>query len=259
MKYVDTNYTVQSGTVTTSSSQNVNFPVSNLVNPFRSKVWRTMGCTSEWVTWDFATAVQIDTCCLFWSKENGPKLTSGATITLQGNATSVWTSPAFSTTLTINNTYSVAAWFATTAQTYRYWRVTIADPLNPFGYIELGVAFLGASLTLPNTSNGFKYTLTDLSNVVSTAYGHKYIDQYPLQAQLSFSYPNIDDATISVLENSYRLKGCRVPVLFAVDPAGSVYTKEHFIIYGTYVTPYGNTQQISNIFSTDSLTLVELS
>ena len=261
MRFLDTNLCTQTATVITASSQQANFAVSNLVNPFRSKVWRSTGCASEWVTFDFATAVQVDTCCLFWSKENGPKLTTAATITLQGNATNSWSSPAFSTSLSVNNTYSIASYFTAngTNQTYRYWRITIADPLNGFGYVELGVAFMGVSVALPNTSNGFKYSLTDLSNVITTAFGHRYVDKYPLMAQLDFSYPNIDDATISLLENSFRSRGSSGPVLFAVDPTAAVYNKDHFILYGTFVTPFGNTQQISNIFTTDLLSISELS
>lgn len=43
MRFLTTNLCTENATVVTSSSANVNFPVSNLKNPFRSKRWRSSG------------------------------------------------------------------------------------------------------------------------------------------------------------------------------------------------------------------------
>ena len=259
MKYSDQNFCTEGATVVTASSADANFTTANLKHPFRSKVWRSTGCTSEWIVWDFATIQPIDMACFFLSKEAGPKLTSGAILTLQANATNTWSSPAFSQTLTINNTYAIASCDFTTAQNYRYWRLTIQDPLNAFGYVELGVGFIAGSTPIQNANNGFKFSLTDLSVSTATAFGHRYTDLYPLQAQLDFVYENIDDSALSLLENSYRRCGTYRPVLFVLDPSGVAFDKNHFVMYGTFTTAYGATQQLFNIFTSDSLSVVEMS
>lgn len=43
MRIITTNFTQESQTTTTASSSNVNYPVSNIAKPFRSKMWRSSG------------------------------------------------------------------------------------------------------------------------------------------------------------------------------------------------------------------------
>ena len=259
MKFVDLNYCSETATTITASSQDVSFPSSNLANPLRSKVWRSTGCVSESVTFDFATIVPIDSIVLLWSKENGPKLSSGATITVQANATNVWTSPAYSQVATINNTYSEVSVYPATSQSYRYWRILIADPSNPYGYVELGVAFIGQSIQIQNAQNGFRYVLTDLSVAQATPFGHSYVDVYPQQASLSFSYANMDYASVQTIENSFRNRGTVKPVLVVLDPSGAVFNRDHLCVYGKFSTPFGSTQINYNLLTTDNIAIVELS
>lgn len=206
--------------------------------------------TEESVVFDIRTAQDIMNVCVMWPKEDGIKLSEDAVITLQANATNVWTSPAVSQVLTIDNDYIVASHFFATAQSYRYWRLKIVDPQNPYLYIELGHVWIGENLNIDPLQNGFKYKLVDLTKVTKTDFGHEYADEYPVQAQLDFDYKYLQYAEYKILENSFRLNGNRKPVLVAVDDQELVYDKDHFLLYGKMDKSFDGNHERYDLFNT---------
>lgn len=264
MRFMNENFCTDSATVITASSEDVNFPASNLKNPLRSKRWRSTGDTSESVVFDLITTESIDSVVLMWPKEDGIRLSGSAVITVQANATNVWTSPAVSQTLTIDNTYVMSSYFWSSAQNYRYWRVVIADPDNANGFVELGVCWLGKSISIENAQNGFQYILNDLSQTTTTAFGHTYVDQYPLQAQLNFTYQYLAYTDVQTLENAYRQNRSISPVMVVVDADGVVFNPNHILVYGLMMAPatastFSLTHVVYNILNSDGITVTELS
>lgn len=259
MRLMNVNFCTEDATVVTASSADTNFPVSNIQHPFRSKRWRSTGVTSEWVKFDMVTSEDIDSVVILWPKEDGIRLSETATVTIQANATNVWTSPAVSQVLTINNDYVMASHYFTTDQSYRYWRVVIADAGNPNGFLELGVVWLGKGLDISNAQNGFKFELQDRSKTVSTDFGHVYVDEYPLISAVEFSYQYLDYASIQILENAYRLNGNRDPVMVLLDAEEDVFDKDHFAVYGKFKSNFGLQHVRYNILNTDGISVVELS
>jgi len=259
MRFMTQNYCTEDATVITASTSNASFPASNLKHPFRSKRWRSTGSTSENVVFDLVTTEAIDSVVILWPKEDGIRLSASAVVKIQANATNVWTSPAVDQTLTIDNTYMVASHFFTSDQSYRYWRVLITDPGNAYGYVELGVVWLGKGLSIDNAQNGFKYELVDRSKVTMTDYGHTYVDEYPLVATVEFTYEYLDYSMLQTLENAFRENGTRKPVLVALDNAADVFDKDHFLIYGKMKAGFGLKHVKYNILNTDGITVVELS
>lgn len=260
MRLMNLNLCAEDATTVTVSSEDTNFPASNLKHPFRSKRWRSTDVSSEWIVFDFQTIEDVDSVILLWSKEDGVQLSGSATLKIQANATNVWTSPAVDQTLTINDTYEIASHYFTTAQSYRYWRVVLQDAGNPNGFLELGVAWIGKSLQIENAQNGFDFTVTDRSKSVVTDFGHIYTDEYPLFSSLNFSYANLYYEAIQILENAFRENGNRKPVFIAVDPEDEVFDKDHFAIYGRFQSnTFGSEHVNYNIFNAKGLTVVELS
>lgn len=233
MRLLTTNLCTETATTVSASTSDASFPVSNLQHPFRSKRWRSTGCSSESVVFDVQTIEDVDSVVILWPKEDGIRLTSSAVIKIQANATNVWTSPAVDQVVTINNDYSVASHFFSTTQSYRYWRVLVTDPTNPWGYIEIGQVWIGKSLSVQNAENGFRFSLIDRSKSVETEFGHKYTDEYPISSVLQVSYKYLDYEEIQIIENAFRTNGTRKPVLIAVDPEEAVFDKDHFLVYGT--------------------------
>jgi hypothetical protein len=257
MRLMDVNFCTETATTLTASTSDTSFPVSNLKNPFRSKRWRSTGCTSENVVFDMQTTEDINSVVILWPKEDGIRLTSSAVIKIQANATNVWTAPAVDQVLTIDNDFSIASHYFSTDQSYRYWRLLITDATNPWGYIEIGQVWLGKSLDLENAENGFVFSLVDQSDATSNNFGHEYVDEYPQMAQLSVVYSYIDYDTYTTLETAYRRNGNRKPVLLILDPEENVFNKDHFVLYGKMQNKFAF-EHIRHEYGNSSLVIKEL-
>lgn len=260
MRVMTTNYCSEAATTITASSANSLFPASNLKHPHRSKRLRTAtGTTTLNVVFDMQTTEAVNSVVFLWPKEDGIRLSASAVVKIQANATNVWTAPAVNQTLTIDNDYMVASHFFTTDQSYRYWRAVIEDPSNPYGYVEIGVVWIGKSLTLDPAQNGFKFQLQDLSKVTTTDFGHRYTDEYPTVASLEFTYALLNYSEAKILENAFRKNGTRKPVLVCLDESEAVFDKDHFLIYGGFESRFGLGHQIHQIINVDTIRIEELS
>ncbi len=258
MKFLTTNLCTESSTTVSVSSVDPNFPAANLKHEFRSKRWRSSGVDDQYARFDFQTIEPVDAVILLWPKEDDIKLSDSAVIRVQANATDIWTSPAVNEVLTIDQTYEVATKFFSTDQNYRYWRVFIDDPSNPYGYVELGVVWIGKSLSIDNAENGFGFGFVNNSVVSKNSFGHSYVDQYPLLQQVQFKFNNMYYDNIQILENAYRINGNHKPVVIVLDPEEAVFTKDHFLVYGKFQNAIDLTHVSYNIFNTGSLNVLEL-
>jgi hypothetical protein len=214
--------------------------------------------TKESIIFDFQTSQDIDSVILLWPKEDGIKLSSGAVVKIQANATNVWTAPSVDQTLTIDEAYLVASHFFTSVQSYRYWRVTIVDVQNPYLFVELGMIWIGESVDFDEPENGFKFSIEDTSSVSRTEFGHEYIDEYPLIASVSFNYNVVTYATMQTLENTFRENGSKYPVIVCLDDAGTVFDKDHYLLYGKMGKSFQSDHISYNLFK-GGITVTELS
>ncbi len=258
MKLLTTNLCTLTDTEIVASSEDPSFPVSNLTHQFRSKRWRSTDVTSENIVFDFQTSEPVDSVVLLWPKEDGIKLSESAVVTIQANATDVWTSPTISQVLTIDNTYEVASHFFSSDQSYRYWRVLIADPGNPYGFLELGVIWIGKSLAVENAQNGFKFTLADRSKLSQTDFGHIYADELPIFSSIDFTYSYLDYEAQQILENAFRTNGTKRPVLVVIDPSDDVFDQDHFLVYGKFESSFSGQHIIYNLFNAAGISVREI-
>lgn len=205
--------------------------------------------TKERIVFDMKTAQDISLVSLFWPKEDGIKLSSSAVVKIEANATNVWTSPAVSQTLTVDDTYMVASHFPATPMSYRYMSVTIEDASNPYLYVELGLAWIGEDLGFSEPENGFKFNISDNSNISRTDFGHEYVDEYPQTVSVDFNYSFIQYATAQAIEAAYRKNGSRKPVLCVFDDQQLVFDKDHFLVYGKMEKSFGLSHVSFDLFS----------
>lgn len=260
MRLMDVNLCSESATVITASSADPSFPASNLKQASRTKRLRTAtGTKTLQVVFDMQTTEAVDSVVLLWPKEDGIKLTDSAVVRIQANATDVWTSPAVNQVLTVDDTYMMASHYFATDQSYRYWRVTIEDASNPWNYVELGVAWIGKSLDLDPAENGFTFGLVDRSKIQENDFGHKYVDEYPTQAVVEFSYTYMEYADVQILENAFRRNGARKPVMVVLDPLETVFNKNHYAVYGTMSNRFGMSHVVHALANIDGIRVEELS
>jgi hypothetical protein len=189
--------------------------------------------THEAIEIDLKSTEEIDTVALLFDLDGGSNLTSSAVVKIQANATPEWSSPAVDVTLSFDNTYGIYTHYFTTDQSYRYWRVYIADPSNTDLYVAIGKIILGKGTTLSRSIDiGFALTWNDYSQITSNDFGHQYVDLYPVRKELTFNYNVLSYADIQTLEGIFLRNKQAVPVFCALDGVEDIYDKDHFVIYG---------------------------
>jgi hypothetical protein len=232
-RIMDFNYLFQDNVALSSTTSDASFPVANLSSDLRAKKWRSTGVTDEAVTIDLKTTESIDSIVILTDGINDIKLSPSATVSLQGNATNSWGSPALDTTLTFDETNEVFSHYFATDQTYRYFRVRVQDSGNPFGHIELSQIILSKATVLSQGPNkGFGYSVEDQSESSETPFGHVYNDIYPNRKELDFEYTAMTLADMELLANIYDRVGNVKSIAVALDTGEDKFDKDRFFVYG---------------------------
>lgn len=258
VKLIGFNFAQQDETELTASTSNSNYPVDNIKSEFRAKEWRSTSNANQWVVFDLKTTEGIDSVVLLWEKENY-RLSDSATIKVQANATNVWTSPALDQTLTFNDTYERASHFFSSVQSYRYWRITIDDSSNVYGYVSLGVVILGKGESIEEPDRGFNFNLNDTSTVTKTDFGHKYTDEYPILASLKIDFNYLDFESTEAFVALYNQVGTRSTLYITLDSAGTVFGRDTFALYGKFTDSLNLTHINYDILSGTGVTIEEVS
>ena len=252
LRIMDQNWLWESGveiSISGSATINPNFPLTNLQSYLRSKVIRTDNATDTLrVVIDLGSTGPVDSLSIVFPINQAIKLSPSATITLKASATTHWTSPAVSQSLSVDANYGVISHFFSATQNYRYWCIEISDALNPYGYIELGKIFLSKATQLTQSPEiGFSYNLTDLNKSIKTDYGHRYTDVYPSLRGFAFNYTVISSEDLETLYLLADRNGSSKPVVLALDTQAALWDKDRFQIYG-YMKEFSAAQKLYTYF-----------
>lgn len=215
--------------------------------------------TEEWVLIDLKTWATnpVDSFALLFDQRTGCKFSPDAVITLEANQTNLWTSPALTTTLSLDDNYDTITHFYSSNQDYRYWRLKIVDPHNPYLYVEVPKLMLAKSVQLTQVPEiGFSVTDVDLSKLEQTPYGNIYADIYPTRKEMQFSLPALSSADLEDLHELYRRVGKTTPIAVALDPLATLWDKDRFFMYGRFASDFGGKQRFYSYFDT-GFTVVE--
>lgn len=212
--------------------------------------------TGEWVLIDLLTTEDIDSFALLFDPTVGPKLTNEAVLKLQANHIDSWAAPSVDVTLSIDDDYDVITHFFSSAQSYRFWRLSIVDTKNPYLYVEVPKIILTKATQLTQMPQlGFGYTMEDRSQVSKTPYGHSFADLYPSLRKLAFEYSILSEADLKTLGQIYERLGQSFPLAVSLDSTGTMFDKDRFFIYGRFANDF----QAKQIFTTyfDSTMVIE--
>jgi len=138
------------------------FSPSKMLDRDRDTRYRgTQVASAVTFVFDMSTAQTFD--CFAIMDHN---FSSGATITLEANATDSWGSPSFTQSITYNAD-KILTYF--NSQSYRYIRLSVTDISNSDGYLEISELFAGEYLELSKTfavghSRDRRITTIDVSN-----------------------------------------------------------------------------------------------
>lgn len=207
-------YTMKFDAATISSSSEVaGLPDGNVVQEFVGKKWRSTGDAAEWIKFDLGAASKITMVVIF-----GHNLTSGATVTLEAHGTDVWTTPDYSHVLASTGSATVPI-VEFLDQTYRWWRITIADGSNPDGYIEVGRICAGEFYEPGvNVLETVQKSLVDPSIIEESDGKQGYAIEKTKYRVYAVQFGDISAAQQAELETMFRAVGKTRPLVFALDP-----------------------------------------
>jgi len=166
--------------VITASTENAQYPVTNLNDDRRTKTYRSTS-NSDNIVLDFGTSEECNYFAIVDNWQNGFGITS---VTIEANGTDSWGAPAFTTTATLDQTFGVSIKQFSSSQTYRFWRIVLTSTL---GYCELSKIFIGKSTEILTNGVGYNwnYKNKDLSKVTTNRYGQRFIDDIGTQKELN--------------------------------------------------------------------------
>lgn len=177
--------------VLTASSENASFPLENLKDGRRTKVYRS-NSNSDHIILDMGGFKPIDSFCMVDHTLHGFNL---ASLTLELNSTNNWTSPALSIPITIDYENGIALYEFATPVSYRYARLVMT---STSGYCELSKVFIGLRSTYAEVDFSYplNFQINDLSTVTKNRYGQRFIDEVATQRVIKAKIDYIPKANI---------------------------------------------------------------
>ncbi len=162
--------------VLSSSTENASFPLENLKDVRRTKVYRS-NTNSDTAILDMGGFKPIDSFVMVDHTFNGFNLSS---LTLEFNSTNVWTSPALTVPITIDYVNGIALHEFLTPITYRYCRLVMN---STSGFCELSQVFLGLRSTYDyvDFSYPLAFQVNNLAVTTKNRYGQRFIDEIGTQ------------------------------------------------------------------------------
>lgn len=178
-----------------ASSENALFPVSNLQDPRRSKVYRSTS-NSDNVVLDFQESSEVNGIFIVADKRAGFGV---STVTIEFNGTDSWGSPAESVSVPFSTVHGIGYVELPTTISYRFARIVLTSSL---GYCELSKVFIGKDIGLTR-SIGFGWTLKDeeLSQKQKNRYGQTFVDVILRQKIIGFALRNLQKEDLALINN----------------------------------------------------------
>lgn len=212
---IDTSNEITAATLTPSSAD-TNYPIANVQALPVSKPFRFTGITSENFQIDLGSAKAID--CVAILNNN---LSATATITLNGGTSANPDGSQYTTAITRRQYDSFIILPA--AQTYRYWKIVLADPDCEDSVIQVGYLLMGDSTTLDfNFAPG--WSLIDEHNnlELETEYGTLHVAELFNRVRIGMEFRALSEADATTMRNLQRvLKRNLTPFLLVPDSTGT--------------------------------------
>lgn len=186
--------------IITASSENAQFPVNNILDPRRSKVYRSTSSSAS-IVFDFGETSEVDSFFLVADKRHGLGV---STITLEFSHTNVWTSPAATEVITLNAEYN-AGYKEFAVKEYRFCRMVMTSTLS---FCEIANVFVGKKLDL-NRSINFNWSIKDneLSRKQTNRYGQIFSDIINKQRVINASLSLLDKDQLDKINSVIDLYG----------------------------------------------------
>lgn len=212
-----------------ASTTNAQYPVTNIAEDFRTKTWRSTS-NSDNVVFDMGSIEPVDYLAIVDNWQSGFGV---STITVEANATDSWGAPAFTTTLTFDETFGVGL-KSITEQSHRYWRLVLTSTL---GYCELANIFIGKAVDI--STNGIDYNWNyknkDLKKVSTSRYGQEFIDDIGQRKELTgLSMKVLNTTELDQIFEVFDNRRTTKPMFIDFSDSGNVISNDSDRFSGMY-------------------------
>jgi hypothetical protein len=175
----------------------------------------------EFMKWDMGTAVNPKAFIISGLRNTAFKISSTATVKLQGSTTDSWTSPEYEYTLTYNE-FGMSVFGLTGLHTsaLRYWRLYISDPTNIYGYVEISNIYLGDVVVTSQGAVQFPLntSLQEIGQRTLSRSGVALFDKIQVTEVIDFEWALLNKTDKDTLEDFVRDVGMSTPFFVALDP-----------------------------------------
>jgi hypothetical protein len=193
----------------TASTENAQFPVSNLKDYRRSKVYRSTASSAN-VVLDFGETSEVNGIFVIPNKRDGFGI---STITVEFNSVNDFTSPPYSVNIPLSSLVDLGH-VSFTSVFYRYARIVTTSTL---AYSEISKIFIGKELSLVRGIN-YGWTLKDeeLSLKTKNRYGQQFTDIITRQKIFGFAIHNLDKIDLELLDTMFDRIGESKPFYISI-------------------------------------------
>lgn len=217
--------------VVAASSSNSEYPVSNLYDSNYAKTWRSTaaGASAQTLTVDLGAATQIKAVGLM-----NVNLRSTSTVTIAGHTADSWGTPDFGPETIVATGLGTERYNLfhplSSAQTFRYWRVSMTDNGNPDGFISVGEWFLGSHVVLSDAYSNANTKVRSRNSVEhrsSAMQGFVYARPPHWEFQLNWGN-TVEDLRDELRALDQSVNGNETPFIFVMDatsPSESYYVR----------------------------------
>lgn len=202
--------------VVNPSTENAHFPASNILDPRRTKVWRST-TNADHVYFDFGAAEPIDSIVMVGHIINGFGFT---TASLELNNVATWTSGAIATIpVTIDTINGIANGELVTPVNARYAKLILTSTL---GYCEVSKTFIGIKEEI-GTANDFTYPLKirwdDLASISKNRYGQLFVDEVTMQKSFSGAINTMTNDEVELVYDLFKQNSITRPFFMRIETA----------------------------------------
>lgn len=193
--------------VITPSTVNAQFPASNLVDPRRTKLFRSNTASDE-IVFDFGETSDVNS---FFIVDNPLDGFGVSTLSLEFNGTNTWGSPAATESLSFSTQFKNGYTDFATTHSYRFARLVMNSSL---AYCELSKIFIGKSIELlggRSINFGWSVQFKDKARTTENRYGQKFSDVINRQRVFNISFSNLNKDQLDQIFEIYDAKGTHLP------------------------------------------------
>lgn len=240
------NHIDRTGSLLTASSDPIS--VSNIKNLHIRRIWRTSSSVDQTLTVDLQS-VDLNIRAVAIAGHN---ISSGSTVLVSSSENGLtWNGLIQQTT----DGAEVLFLFFPLSNS-RYWRISIDDPNNPYGYLEIGRVFLG-DYWEPEFGLGRQWGIsyTDPSEVQYSLGRQKWTNQKDVIKTINFHIPHLSSTeAVKGFLNILRRIGTVSDIFVSLTSGSDAILQNAASAYGRFIAPFG--LQSNSSFSFGSGTVV---